>query len=535
MSKLFFTSLVTLAVLASFVFGLVILGFLYVGTINLGIAIVLTIAINLVLWLLGPSLSDLMNRIFYKVTFLSQQEVVAKYPEMAQLISEVSTKYKFKFPRIGIIPDKNPTAFTYGSARFNARIILTEGIFTYLNPNEVRAVVAHELGHVVNRDFIVMMVASTLVQILYEIYATLIRARGKNAGGAKLIALLAYVLYIVGIYVLYYLSRTREYLADTFATTVTDPNDLANALIKISYGILVAEGEGVTASQKRLLNSTRHLGITDVKNAKHLGVASYITNHDANALSEVMVFDKVSPWATLIELSSTHPLTGKRIDNLNDISRARGAAFIFDVDAAIDRLQVDKARLYNGFWFGVFVAVLPYICLILSALFLPYAWLPAAIAIGLIVQIPYKFPFGTPEESTILNEMRNPYASPLRGKQIALSGHVIGRGVPGYIFGSDMMYQDSSGLIFLKYNSYFGGLGNFFFAVSKLEKLLGIPSRATGWFYRGMGSMVSLRMLKTDTMTIRSHPIMWSFLGSLMLGALSLYFYYGLGLTMGLV
>lgn len=531
MGRLFFASLVTLGLLSSFVFGIVTLILLYSNAIDIWYAIRLTIGINFILWFAGPYLSDLINKWFYKVKFVSKEELTQQHPEVAQIIEQVSRQYKFKFPKIGIIPDKNPTAFTYGSARFNSRIILTEGIFHFLNTQEARAVVAHELGHIVNRDFIVMMVASTLVQILYEIYATLIRAKGKKSGLPKLIALASYVLYFIGIYLVYYLSRTREYLADQFSTKFTEPNDLSNALIKIAYGIVAAEDDDRT---KRLLQSTRHLGILDVKNAKHYGITSYITQRDPNVLAEVMVFDKVNPWAKLAELNSTHPLTGNRISQLSDISKANGRPFVFDIDGAIGRMGIDKSKLYGGFTFGLLIFFLPLIFALFSFFYLPIALLPAAVALGLILQLPYKFPGGYATETTVLEQMRNPYASPLRGKPVVFSGQVIGRGIPGYIFGEDMMYQDTTGLVFLNYNSAFGFIGNIFFALKKIKTLFGVPSHAAGWFYRGIGSMVSLKYLQTDKGKVRSHPILWAFLIPLIMIGVSLYWYYISGDTSSL-
>ena len=526
MGKLFFASVFTLTILLSFVAAAIILAMLYTDTIDLWLAIGLTIGINFILWLVGPVITDWVNKLFYKVRFLSKEEVSQQYPEIAQLINEVATKYNFRFPKIGIIPDKNPTAFTYGSARFNARIVITEGILHFLNIDEAKAVVAHELGHVVNRDFIVMMIASTLVQILYEIYATLrrpSRGRDKSRGAKLVIALSAYALYVIGIYLLFYLSRTREYLADKFSSQIIEPKHLANALIKIAYGIVTAEDNNAS---KRLLQSTRHLGIIDVKNAKHIGVISYITHDDPNILSEVMVFDKVNPWARLIELSSTHPLTGNRIDHLSDLSKAGGQPFSFDIDSAMGRMQIDRSRLYKEFAYGLVVLLLPYILGGLSSLFLPFALAPGAFALGLLLQIPYKFPGGSPAETTILEQMRNPYASPLRGKPVLLSGQVIGRGVPGYIFSEDMIYQDQTGLIFLNYNSIFGFIGNLFFALAKIKSLFAIPSRAAGWFYRGMGSSISLKCLQTEKELVRSHPVFWAFVLPLVLIALSLFWYF---------
>jgi len=62
-------------------------------------------------------------------------------------------------------------------------------------------------------------------------------------------------------------------------------------------------------------------------------------------LAEVLAFDKVSPWAKIIELNSTHPLTGKRIDALNEISKhLTGKEFPYDVDEAITRLKYHSLK-----------------------------------------------------------------------------------------------------------------------------------------------------------------------------------------------
>lgn len=519
MGKLFFASTVTLGLLFSFVFSMVILALLVVDAVSLGVAIALTVAINILLWLIGPWFTDFINRWLYKVQFLKKEEFETAHPAVAALIDRIAKEHKFKFPRIGIIPDKNPTAFTYGSGRYNCRIILTEGIFHFLNDDEACAVVAHEMGHIVNRDFIVMMVASTLIQILYEIYAWLIRINSGNkdnkaASAAKLIAIISYILYWIGVYLLLYLSRTREYLADTFSSKHVESRFLADALIKIAYGIVTADDSD---SAKRLLQSTRHLGIMDVKNAKQVGTISYITHSDQSIIAEALVFDKVNPWAKLIELNSTHPLTGKRIEHLQKLAGEKGAAFPLDVRSALTKLSIDQGRLNKDFIGGIFILALPWIAGISAFFLLPIELVLGAVGVGLLLQVWYKFPHTAPVETTVLNELRNPYASPLRGKPIILSGSVIGRGVPGYVFGEDMMYQDKTGMIFLDFTHAFGFLGNIFFALKKIKNLFQVPSQAAGWFYRGMGAHVALRSLKLDAATIKSHPVAWAIVGPLLL------------------
>ncbi len=175
------------------------------------------------------------------------------------MIRAVCEQYGFTLPKIGIIPDKNPNAFTYGSIRSNSRIVVTEGIFAFLNEGERAAVYGHELGHIRNNDFIIMTIASTLLQVVYEIYY-FSKELSKKRGGKKgnpfaMIALVAYIFYIVGNYTLLYLSRIREYFADAFSAEHTDPNHLAEALVKIALGILA------TPENNRLVESTRHIGI----------------------------------------------------------------------------------------------------------------------------------------------------------------------------------------------------------------------------------------------------------------------------------
>jgi len=497
---------------------------LYFGKINLWFAIGLTITINFISWLVGPAITDLINKWCYRVRFLSKKELEKEYPQIEQIIERVSQKYKFKFPKVGIIPDKNPTAFTYGSGRFNARIIITEGIFHFLNEREQKAVIAHELGHIVNRDFIIMMIGSTLVQILYEIYSFLIRSRSreKRSSVTLFIAVFAYILYFIGIYLLLYLSRIREYLADAFSAKLTDPKDLSSALFKIAYGIVKVKD---TDKAQHLLQSTRHLGIIDVKNAKYM-VSSFLDLKDEKIITEVMAFDIISPWAKLVELNSSHPLTGKRISFLNKIAKKEGKPFHLDIDLAIKRMKVDKFKLYKNFFFGLLILVLPYLLTLCAFFFLPLALLPAAFGIGLILQTLYKFPISSPIKTTVLEQMRNPYASPLRGKPVILSGKVIGKGIPGFIFSEDMMYQDSTGIIFLNYTSLFGFIGDLFFAINKVKKLFGVPSQAVGWFYRGIGASISLKYLETEREKIKSYPFFWSLVLPIILIVISICLYY---------
>ncbi|NJR32453.1 MAG: hypothetical protein HC778_05995 [Chamaesiphon sp. CSU_1_12] len=85
-------------------------------------------------------------------------------------------------------------------------------------------------------------------------------------------------------------------------------------------------------------------------------------------------------------------------------------------------------------------------------------------------------------DTNVLELMSDPYASPLRGKFVRLTGTLIGRGDAGYAFGSDLMLHDGRGLMNLRYASLFGGIGNLFFGGTRMKQLIGADVESIGWF-----------------------------------------------------
>ena len=88
-------------------------------------------------------------------------------------------------------------------------------------------------------------------------------------------------MYLLGIYILLYLSRTREYLADSFSAERVEARHLANALVKIAYGI--AEATDTRARRASFSHRTRHLGVMDFKGARQLGLVVEAAQEPARA------------------------------------------------------------------------------------------------------------------------------------------------------------------------------------------------------------------------------------------------------------
>ena len=221
--------------------------------------------------------------------------------------------------------------------------------------------------------------------------------------------------YYIGLYLLLYLSRTREYLADAFSAGRVEPKHLASALVKIAYGIVKVEDTEATQS---LLRSTRHLGVIDVKNAAASGLLAESTEQSPGSAAEAMLFDEYNPWAKLVQLNSTHPLTGRRIAHLGRLAKEKGQSIgEYDVAAAAVRVQLSRARLRLQVSGRAHAAAR---CRSLrgSSVGLLGAWplAPAAVALGVLVTLPRRYPFGAPADATVMALMSDRGASPVRAR-----------------------------------------------------------------------------------------------------------------------
>ncbi|OKH37297.1 peptidase M48 [[Phormidium ambiguum] IAM M-71] len=534
--NLAFASMITMTLLFGMVFVLALaVVFIYNSEnpgLGLGIAIAFTLIFNLAAFFLSPFIMDLTQSWLYKTRWIDLAELKRKSPETAAVIQRVCAEKNLKQPRLGIIDDQNPTAFTYGSLPNSARLVVSEGLFTYLKDDEIATVYAHELGHIVHWDFAVMTVAATLVQICYLLYVFLRelgRGEGNNsakdaAGG---IALAAYLFYLIGTYLILYLSRTREYFADHFAAETTgNPNALSRALVKIAYGILEESQQNKEPS--KLIEGTRALGIFDHKGAAATGTA-YRAASRPEQIGRVFLWDMFNPWGWWMELNSTHPLTGKRVRALSTYAEQLGLETEFDMSRVVrEGKTLKKGKLYGNFVLDIclytsqligFLAGLAigFILLINApespqSLGFLLAFPLIGLGIGTLLKTFVTYPnFSHAADTDVITLMSDPYASPLRGKPAKLQGKLIGRGDAGYAFGSDLMLQERSGLMYLHYASRFGAIGNFLFGMNRVKNLIGSEVNTLGWFRRGIGSWMDLISLESKNGTIvKSYHRFWA-------------------------
>lgn len=213
--------------------------------------------------IVAGSVEDVRAACLAEAPVSSRAELPARNLEF---LSQLCTEKGLKLPRVAIIQSAMPNAFTFGHIPSDARIVVTDALLETLTPEEVNAVIAHEVGHIVHWDFVVITLASLVPLLLWELYAML-----DDESPAASIA--AYGAYWVSRYGVLSLSRTREYYADQFAAQVTNsPASLSTALLKIGYGMAqyasVRKAEPKAKKSSRLSRLDGVFGIMGISNAQ---------------------------------------------------------------------------------------------------------------------------------------------------------------------------------------------------------------------------------------------------------------------------
>lgn len=185
----------------------------------------------------------------------------AEYPELYNIVENLSITAGLPMPKIYIVEDDSPNAFATGRDPEHAVVAATTGLLRILNRNELEGVMAHELSHVGNRDMLVMTVAVVLAGFVAMLADFLSRAL--FWGGDRERSPIFLILGIAGIIlapiaaqlIQLAISRKREYLADASAALLTRyPEGLASALEKISSSHI---------PMNKVSHATAHLFISD--------------------------------------------------------------------------------------------------------------------------------------------------------------------------------------------------------------------------------------------------------------------------------
>src|SRR5450755_1255335 len=179
--------------------------------------------------------SDKIALATYRAKPVKREELPRAYAAVERLTQKIG----IPMPKIYVIPNDSPNAFATGRNPKHAAVAVTQGLLNLLNDEELEGVLAHELGHVKNRDILTSSIAATLAGAItllahIERFAGFFGggrdSRGRGVGGLFMLILAPIAATLIQLAV----SRSREYEADATGAQVTgNPYALASALQKL--------------------------------------------------------------------------------------------------------------------------------------------------------------------------------------------------------------------------------------------------------------------------------------------------------------
>jgi len=252
-----------------------------------GISLLITFSFHDKLMLLGTE--------YYEITPETARDTAEQ--QLYNVVEEMKIAAGLHYmPRVFLIEANYMNAFASGYSEKSAMVAITRGLVQKLNRSELQAVMAHELSHIRHMDIKLTLTASVLANLTVMIldiffYSMLFNQRRSNEKNDRgnaiffVIMILRYVLPLINILLLMYLSRTREYMADAGCVELTRENQpLASALLKIQND--------------------------HSENQSSQGAEYQNTPHE-NVRREAYIFDPVQAGiertSSLADLFSTHP------------------------------------------------------------------------------------------------------------------------------------------------------------------------------------------------------------------------------------
>jgi len=237
------------------------------GWIGLIIAVALWVIMSAASVFAGPELVLKMSR--------AREVTPDVHPQLFNVVEEMKVAAGLpKMPKVYIIDEKAPNAFATGLKPETSSIAVTAGLLTTLNRDELQGVVAHETGHIMNRDVQFLTLASIMLGSIVLISEVFLRGMwysggsarryrkkdsGGGGGGGAIVLIAAIALAILGplfARLLYLsISRKREYLADATAVQLTRyPDGLASALEKIAASDVPLEAANKVTAPMFIVN-----------------------------------------------------------------------------------------------------------------------------------------------------------------------------------------------------------------------------------------------------------------------------------------
>ena len=218
----------------------------------------------------------------YKAQTISREQA----PELYDIIDKLRKRAGLPMPTVGIAPQRQPNAFATGRNAEHAVVCVTQGLLDLVNRDELEGVLAHELGHIKNRDMLLQTITATMSGAVTSLARFGMYSPHQGEGrGSAIGPLLAILAPIAAMIIQFAISRTREFKADAVGAEISGkPLALASAL-------------------EKLQNSANRIPM-DV----------------SPSVAPLAQINPLSAFKGLSKLFSTHPSTEERVERLQAIA-----------------------------------------------------------------------------------------------------------------------------------------------------------------------------------------------------------------------
>jgi len=427
-----------------------------------------------------------------KVTWTGEEIL----PDQCQtFLKSLCSSNGIKNLRVGIVETSVPNAFVYGRRR-TPRLVFTRGMLKQLPADELKAVIAHEVGHLRRRDFLILAIAMVVPMIFFRLgWAMFLRGGNSNAGLAiRALGMVLLSLYWISKFVYLVLSRAREFYADAFSAEATkDPDSLARALVRITYeGSLqqAALDQEVNGANKTTRKAARReetllrpVSALAIHNLSRRWMPLSTSSDTYSQVGQLMLWDVTNPWALLHQTASSHPLTTFRIARLNRFTREMGL-----LPSVI--VPTRGKRPWGRFVLDICAYLAPYAGLALSFLGFPVLFL-----VGSTFRLWYRY-HGKERVATSADLIGRVDASPMNPLRVRMYGTLE----PGDRFGvTGAVLFDGRDAIPVKISAWS------MVARLRLSSLTGKRVVVSGWYRRGDAPWIEpLRIEDVDGQVIRA-------------------------------
>ena len=214
---------------------LMMIGRAFGGQNGMAIALALAVLMNFIAYFFSDKIA--------LATYRAQPATREQMPRVYAVVERLTQKIGIPMPKIYVIPSDSPNAFATGRNPHHASVAVTQGILNLLNDEELEGVLAHELGHVNNRDILISSIAATLAGAITMLanmgkWAMIFGGFGgrdeRDRGGGLAALFMLIVAPIAAMLIQLAVSRSREYQADASGAHYTgNPYALASALRKL--------------------------------------------------------------------------------------------------------------------------------------------------------------------------------------------------------------------------------------------------------------------------------------------------------------